>query len=70
MAAIAALPMEAVIDGGGDDGVFAAAIEANDRMVAVVSTAAGQLRMMTAIAAATIGQISHCHQCHCVDATY
>jgi hypothetical protein len=53
--------MEATVDGGGGDGIFAAAINANDRIVAAASTAAAQLRMTTAIATATIGQ--RCHRC-------
>jgi hypothetical protein len=53
--------MEAAVDGGGGDGVFAAAVDANDGMVAAASTAIGQLRTMTAIAAAIISQRSHCH---------
>jgi hypothetical protein len=52
--------MEATVDGGGGNGVFAAANDANDGMVAVASTAAAQLTMTTAIAAATIGQRRHC----------
>jgi hypothetical protein len=58
--------MEAAVDGGGGDGVFAAAVKADDGMMVAASTAAGQLRTMTAIAAATIGRRSHCRQCHCV----
>jgi hypothetical protein len=58
--------MEVTVDGGGGDGVFAAAVNADDGMVVVASTAAAQLTMTTAIAAATIGQRRHCRQCHCV----
>jgi hypothetical protein len=46
--------MEAAVDGGGGDGVFAATIDANDGMVVAASTAAAQLMTMTAIVAATI----------------
>ncbi len=48
--------MEAMVDGSSGDGVFAAAVNANDGMVAVASTAAAQLTTTTTIAAATIGQ--------------
>jgi hypothetical protein len=48
--------MEATVD----DGVFAAAVNTNDGMVAVASTAAAQLTMTTIIAAATIGRRRHC----------
>jgi hypothetical protein len=41
--------MEVAADGGGSYGVFAAAINANDGAMAAASTAAGQLRTMTAI---------------------
>jgi hypothetical protein len=51
--------MEAMVDGGGGDGIFATAIDADDGMVAVGSTAAAQLTMTTAIAATTIGQRRH-----------
>jgi hypothetical protein len=47
--------MEVTVDGGGGDGIFAAAVNADDGMVAVVSTATAQLTTMTTIAAATIG---------------
>jgi hypothetical protein len=47
--------MEAAVDGGSGDGVFAAAINADDGMVASGSTAAAQLTTTNAIAAATIG---------------
>jgi hypothetical protein len=57
--------MEATVDGDSNDGVFAAAINAIDGMVAVVSTAAAQLMMTTAIDAATMGRRRQCHQCHC-----
>jgi hypothetical protein len=53
-------------DGSGGNSLFATAIDANGRMVAASSTAAAQLMMTTAIAAATIGQRSHCHGCHYV----
>ncbi len=52
--------MEAVVDLKGGNGVFAAAINANEEMVAVAPTAAAQLTMTTTIAAATIGQRRHC----------
>jgi hypothetical protein len=58
--------MEAVANGGSGNGVFAAAADANEGMMAAASTANGQLRTTTAIAAATIGQRSHHGQCHCV----
>jgi hypothetical protein len=58
--------MEAVVDGGGGNSIFAAAVNANDGMVAEASTAAAQLTMTTAIAAATIGQRRHLCQCHCI----
>jgi hypothetical protein len=58
--------MEATVDGGGGDGVFATAINADDGMVAVASTAAAQLTMTTAIATATIGRQRHCHQWDCI----
>jgi hypothetical protein len=47
--------MKVTVNGGGGDGVFAAAVNADDGMVAVASTAAAQLTTKTAIAAATIG---------------
>jgi hypothetical protein len=47
--------MEATINGGGGNGIFATAINANDWMVAVASTTAAQLTTTTAIAATTIG---------------
>jgi hypothetical protein len=56
--------MEAVVDGGNGDGGFAATINANDNMVASESIATAQLRAMTAIAAATIGQRCHHHRCN------
>jgi hypothetical protein len=52
-------------DGGGGDGIFSATVNANDGMMAVASTTFEQLRMMTTIAATTIGQRSHHHRCHC-----
>jgi hypothetical protein len=58
--------MEATVDGGDGDGVFAAAVNADDGMVAVASTAAAQLTTTTAIAAAPIGRRRHHRQCHCV----
>jgi hypothetical protein len=47
--------MEAAVDGGGGDGVFTTAINANDGMVVAASTATAQLMTMTPIATATIG---------------
>jgi hypothetical protein len=47
--------MEAAADGGGRDGNFATAINADDGMMAAALTTTGQLSMTTAIAAATIG---------------
>jgi hypothetical protein len=58
--------MEAVANGGGSYGIFAATVNADDGTMAAASTAAGQLRTTTAIAAATIGQRSHCRRCHCI----
>jgi hypothetical protein len=58
--------MEAVVDGGGGNGIFAATIDSNHRMVAVVSTSAAQLTTTAAIAATTIGQRCHCGGCHCI----
>jgi hypothetical protein len=58
--------MEAMVDGGGGDGVFAAAVNANEEMVVAAPTAAAQLTRTTTIAAATIGQRCHCQQCHCI----
>jgi hypothetical protein len=47
--------MEAAVDGVSGDGIFAAAVNANDRMVGAASTPVAQLMTTTAIAAATIG---------------
>jgi hypothetical protein len=58
--------MKAVVNGGGGNGVFAAAIHTNNGMVAAASTATAQLMRMTAIATTTIGQRHHCHLCHCI----
>jgi hypothetical protein len=58
--------MEASTNGGGSNGVFAAAADANDGIMAAALTTTGQLRTTTAIATATIGQRSHCCQCHCI----
>ncbi len=52
--------MEAAVDGGSGDGVSAAAINANEGMVAATRTAIAQLTMTTTIAATTIGQRHHC----------
>jgi hypothetical protein len=49
----------AAVNGGCGDGIFAAAVNANDGMVAAASTAAAQLTMTTAIPAATIGRTCH-----------
>jgi hypothetical protein len=46
--------MEAVVNGGSSDGIFVAAVHTDDGMVTAASTAAGQLRTMATIAAATI----------------
>jgi hypothetical protein len=46
--------MEVAVDGGGGDGTFAPPDNADDGIVAAVSTAAGQFRTTTAIAATTI----------------
>ncbi len=61
--------MEVAVNGGGSYGIFATAVNANDKMMAAASTAAGQLRTTTAIDDATIGRRSHCRQYHCVIAT-
>jgi hypothetical protein len=58
--------MEAVVDGGGGDGVFAAAIDTNDWMVAAASTDAAKLTKMTAITAAAISQKCHRQGCNCI----
>jgi hypothetical protein len=46
--------MKMAVDGSGGNGIFAATIDANDRMVAVASTATAKLMATTVIAAATI----------------
>jgi hypothetical protein len=51
--------MVARVDGSSGDGVFAAAVNADDGMVVAASTAAAQLTTMTAIATATIGRRRH-----------
>jgi hypothetical protein len=51
--------MEAMVNGSGGNGVFAAAVNANDGMVAAASTTTAQLTMTTAITATTIGRRSH-----------
>jgi hypothetical protein len=51
--------MEATVNGSGSKGIFAIAVNTNDGMVAVASTATAQLTMTTAIAAATIGHRRH-----------
>jgi hypothetical protein len=61
--------MEAAANGGDSYGMFATAVDANDGMMVVASTAAGQLRTITTIADTTIGQRSHRRQCHCVIAS-
>jgi hypothetical protein len=58
--------MEATVNGGSGDGIFAAALNADDGIVAVASTAATQLTITTAIAATTIGRRGHYCRCHCV----
>ncbi len=52
--------MEAAVDGGGGNGVFAAAVNADEGMVATAPITAAQLMTTTTIAAATIGQRRHC----------
>jgi hypothetical protein len=52
--------MEAAVAGGGGNGVFAAAINANEGMVVAASTAAAQLGTTITIATATIGRRCHC----------
>jgi hypothetical protein len=56
--------MEVAVDGSGSNGVFAAAINVNDWMLAAASTTAAQLMTTTAIAAATISQRRHCRRCN------
>jgi hypothetical protein len=58
--------MEVAVNGSSGNGIFAAPIHANDRMVAAASAAATQLTTTTAIAAATIGQRHHCRGSHCI----
>jgi hypothetical protein len=55
--------MEVAVDGGGGNGIYAAAIDANDGMVAAASTATAQLTITTAIATTIIGQRHHCRRC-------
>jgi hypothetical protein len=57
--------MEAAVDGGSGNGVFATTVNANEGMVVAAPTTAAQLTKATTIAAATIGQRCHCQQCHC-----
>ncbi len=45
----------------GNDGIFAASIDANDGMVVVASITTAQLMMITTIAATTISQRCHHH---------
>jgi hypothetical protein len=52
--------MEAAVDGGGGNGIFAATINADEGMVVAASTPAAQLTMTPTIAAATISQRRHC----------
>jgi hypothetical protein len=47
--------MEAMVDGRGSNGIFAAAVNADDGLVAVAPTAPAQLTMTAAAATATIG---------------
>jgi hypothetical protein len=54
-----------MVDCGSIDVVFAAAVNANDGMVAAASTTAAQLTTRTAIDAATMGQRRHPCQCRC-----
>jgi hypothetical protein len=58
--------MEAAVDAGGGDGIFAAAVNADEEIVAAAPTAAAQLRTTTTIADATIRQRRYCQQCHCI----
>jgi hypothetical protein len=58
--------MEEAVDGGGSYGAFNATIITDVGTMAAASTATEQLRMRTAITAATIGQKSHRRQCHCI----
>jgi hypothetical protein len=51
--------MEVMVNGGHGNGLFAAAVNANDVMAVMASTAAAQLTPTTAITAATIGQRRH-----------
>jgi hypothetical protein len=60
------LSIEARVNGDGDNGMFATAVNANDGMVAVASTATVQLTMTTTIATAIIGQRRHPCQCHSI----
>jgi hypothetical protein len=57
--------MEAAVDGSGgsSNGIFAAAINANDGMVVAASSTAEQLTTTTTITTATISQ--RCHHCWC-----
>jgi hypothetical protein len=48
--------MEAAVDGGNSNDVFASAINIDEGMVAAAPTAAAQLTTTTTIAAATIGR--------------
>jgi hypothetical protein len=48
--------VEATVNGGSSNGIFAAAIGANDGMVVAASTVAAQLRMTSGFIVATIGQ--------------
>jgi hypothetical protein len=47
--------MEAAVNDGRSDGIFSAAIDTNDGMVAAALTTAAQLTTTTTIAAVTIG---------------
>jgi hypothetical protein len=47
--------METTVNGGGGNDIFATAVNANDGMVAVASTAVAELTTTTAIVATTIG---------------
>ncbi len=57
--------MEAAVNDGRSDGIFSAAIDTNDGMVAAALTTAAQLTTTTTIAAVTIGWRCHHSGCHC-----
>jgi hypothetical protein len=51
--------IEAAVDGGGGNGIFASTVNANEGMVAAALSAASQLMATTTIAATTI--VQRCH---------